>query len=179
MNRMRLADLRPRNVYTAEMPLWDTWGDSGASEMLNGVDNAQDPHVYYANLREYMAAGGTIEPLIVAGWTLGKRGQTYVFNGHHRYAIAQELGWQFIDVEASGYAPNDVDEVLPLSRSVWQRVRGFLHQLVCPKNSSFGEYRCCHTCELPATRFMIGFFPCPCSIAPRREWNGRVVGHSK
>lgn len=94
--RMRVAELRPRDRTS-----WrDGWGQVGRRAYDD--DPRLTPGGYYGELLLHMAAGGEIEPLVVGPWISGLPGQTYVFDGHHRFALARHLGWVEVPITDAG-----------------------------------------------------------------------------
>jgi hypothetical protein len=92
MKSMRVADLKPRD----DVLWWAHWGQDGKQAMLSG--RYQTPSEYYGELLVHMQRGGKIPPLKVGPWHYGEPGQIYVMDGHHRYALARNLGWDYVPV---------------------------------------------------------------------------------
>lgn len=108
--RMSVAHLHPRNSYVPPADVWTTWGDVGESQPDLTVQ------AYYDQLAAHMAAGGEIPPIEIGYWAVEMGGQVrvdghvYVFNGHHRFAIARRLGW--LDVPVINSCDPDARPVL-------------------------------------------------------------------
>ena len=93
---VRVDRLKPRDRVT----WWRHWGQDGRAEMQ--LNPSLTPGEYYGQLLMHMRDGGQIPPLKVGPWKHGEPGQLYVMDGHHRFAIARELGWETVPVEDAG-----------------------------------------------------------------------------